>query len=43
MNIFPLVMMIAYICVLVYVVQLLGRLVRAVEYIARKIGSSSET
>ena len=42
MAIVPVVMMIAYICVLVYVIQLLGRLVLAVECIARKIESSFE-
>jgi len=36
-------MMLAYVSVLVYIVLLFGRLVRAVERIARKIESSSET
>ena len=40
MNIFSVGMMIAYVFVLIYVVQLLGRLVRAVERIAKKIESS---
>lgn len=43
MGFLSIVMMIAYVAVLIYVVQLFGRLVRAVEYIARIIGTSSKT
>jgi len=42
-NIFPLMMMLVYVSVLIYIVLLFGRLVRAVERIARKIESSSQT
>lgn len=43
MNFLSAVMMIAYISVLIYVVLLLGRFVRAVERIARKFESSFKT
>lgn len=43
MNILPILMMLAYVSVLVYIVLLFGRLVRAVEHIARKIESSSRS
>ncbi len=43
MDILAVVMMIVNICVWVYMLLLFGRFVRAVECIAVKIGSSSET
>jgi len=43
MNILPVLIMIAYLCVIIYVVLLFVRLVRAVERIARKIESSFKT
>ena len=43
MPIVSIVMMIAYVFVWIYVIQLLGRLVRAVEHIAGIIETSSKT
>jgi Na+-transporting methylmalonyl-CoA/oxaloacetate decarboxylase gamma subunit len=43
MNIFSIAMMIIYVFVLIYVVQLLGRFVRAVERIATTIESYFKT
>ena len=42
-GILSVVMMLAYVSVLIYIVLLFGRLVRAVERIARKIENSFQT